>query len=203
MPRVSYDEGWKEAIRTFFPQFMTFFFPEIAKHIDFPKGFEFLDKELSRISRRGLGRRRADTLVKVSLRDGGERWILVHVEIQGYPQEEFSKEDVEGVVRGQKDRDVLRRWLRLAIRVGSLEEFRREVEMRYHIFLRPVREEGFEGYYYAHITTLELTTHGKGIEGALKAAKELIEAWIDEKAEAGKRPSGSYKGGAECARWAT
>jgi len=37
--------------------------------------------------------------------------------------------------------------------------------MRYHIFLRPVREEGFEGYYYAHIPTLELTTHGKGIEG--------------------------------------
>jgi len=36
-------------------------------------------------------------------------------------------EDVEGVVRGQKDRDVLRRWLRLAIRVGSLEEFKREV----------------------------------------------------------------------------
>ena len=36
-------------------------------------------------------------------------------------------EDVKGVVRGQKDRDVLRRWLRLAIRVGSLEEFKREV----------------------------------------------------------------------------
>jgi len=70
--------------------------------------------------------------------------------------------------------------------------------MRYHIFLRPVREEGFEGYYYAHIPTLELTTHGKGIEGALKA---VIEAWIEEKAE--KRPSGSYKGGAECARLAT
>ena len=97
MPRVSYDEGWKEAIRTFFPQFMTFFFPEIAKHIDFPKGFEFLDKELSRISRRGLGRRRADTLVKVSLRDGGE----------------------------------MRRWLRLAIRVGSLEEFRKRCDITY------------------------------------------------------------------------
>jgi len=91
MPRTRYDEGWKEAIKAFFPQFMTFFFPDIAQHIDFSKQVEFLDKELSRISRRGLGRRRADTLVKVSLRDGGERWILVHVEIQGYPQEEFSR----------------------------------------------------------------------------------------------------------------
>ena len=91
MPRARYDEGWKEAIRTFFPQFMDFFFPDIAQHIDFSKQVEFLDKELSRISRRGLGRRRADTLVKVSLMDGGERWILVHVEVQGYPQEEFSR----------------------------------------------------------------------------------------------------------------
>ena len=91
MPRASYDEGWKEAIRAFFPQFMTFFFPEVAQHIDFSKQAEFLDKELSRISRKGLGRRRADTLVKVSLKDGGERWILIHVEVQGYPQEEFSR----------------------------------------------------------------------------------------------------------------
>ena len=35
-------------------------------------------------------------------------------------------DDVKDVVRGQKDREVLRRWLRLAIRAGSLEEFRRE-----------------------------------------------------------------------------
>jgi len=67
MPRARYDEGWKEAIRGFFPQFMNFFFPDIAQHIDFSKQVEFLDKELSKISRRGLGRRRADTLVKVSL----------------------------------------------------------------------------------------------------------------------------------------
>ena len=35
--------------------------------------------------------------------------------------------DLEEVVRSQRDREVLRRWHRLAIRVGSLEEFRREV----------------------------------------------------------------------------
>ena len=35
--------------------------------------------------------------------------------------------DLEEVVRRQKDRDVLRKWHRLAIRAGSLEEFRREV----------------------------------------------------------------------------
>jgi predicted RNase H-like HicB family nuclease len=53
--------------------------------------------------------------------------------------------------------------------------------MRYSVFLEPVNEPDFQGYYYAHIPTLDLTTHGQGIEGALAAAHELIEAWIAEK----------------------
>lgn len=53
--------------------------------------------------------------------------------------------------------------------------------MRYSVFLEPVREPEFQGYYYAHIPTLDLTTHGEGMEGALKAAQELVEAWIAEK----------------------
>jgi len=53
--------------------------------------------------------------------------------------------------------------------------------MRYSVFLEPANEPEFQGYYYAHIPTLDLTTHGQGIEGALAAAKELMEAWIAEK----------------------
>jgi predicted RNase H-like HicB family nuclease len=53
--------------------------------------------------------------------------------------------------------------------------------MRYSVFLQPVNEPEFQGYYYAHVPALDLTTHGQGIEGALAAAKELIEAWIAEK----------------------
>jgi predicted RNase H-like HicB family nuclease len=37
------------------------------------------------------------------------------------------------------------------------------------------------GYYYAHIPTLDLTTHGQGIEGAREAAKDLVRIWIEEK----------------------
>lgn len=59
--------------------------------------------------------------------------------------------------------------------------------MRYSVFLEPVHEPEFEGYYYAHVPTLDLTTHGKGVEGALAAAKELTEAWIVE-----KRAHGEY-----------
>ena len=36
-------------------------------------------------------------------------------------------------------------------------------------------------YFYAHIPTLDLTTHGLGIEGAKKAAIDLIKLWIEEK----------------------
>ena len=53
--------------------------------------------------------------------------------------------------------------------------------MQYSVFLEPVNEPEFQGYYYAHIPTLDLTTHGQGIEGALAAARDLIEAWIAEK----------------------
>lgn len=53
--------------------------------------------------------------------------------------------------------------------------------MRYSVLLEPINEPEFEGYYYAHIPTLDLTTHGKGIEGAIAAAQELTEAWVEEK----------------------
>ena len=53
--------------------------------------------------------------------------------------------------------------------------------MYYSVVLDPIDEPGFEGYYYAHIPTLDLTTHGKSVEGALAAAQELVEAWVTEK----------------------
>ena len=58
--------------------------------------------------------------------------------------------------------------------------------MRYSVMLEPINESEFQGYYYAHIPTLDLTTHGQGIEGALAAAQELIEAWIGEKRARGE-----------------
>ncbi|MBM4255767.1 MAG: type II toxin-antitoxin system HicB family antitoxin [Deltaproteobacteria bacterium] len=53
--------------------------------------------------------------------------------------------------------------------------------MRYSVLLEPIQDPGFQGYYYAHVPTLDLTTHGQGVEGTLSAARELVEAWITEK----------------------
>ncbi|HEU4345536.1 MAG TPA: type II toxin-antitoxin system HicB family antitoxin [Candidatus Binatia bacterium] len=58
--------------------------------------------------------------------------------------------------------------------------------MRYTVLLEPINEPEFQGYYYAHIPTLDLTTHGQGIEGAIAAAQELIEAWVEEKRSRGE-----------------
>jgi predicted RNase H-like HicB family nuclease len=61
------------------------------------------------------------------------------------------------------------------------------IVMRYSVLLEPIDEPEFQGYYYAHIPTLDLTTHGQGIEGAIAAAQELIEAWVQEKRSRGEK----------------
>ena len=58
--------------------------------------------------------------------------------------------------------------------------------MQYSVVLDAVNETGFEGYYYAHIPALDLTTQGKGIEGAVAAAKDLAELWVAEKKTRGE-----------------
>lgn len=58
--------------------------------------------------------------------------------------------------------------------------------MRYAVLIEPIQEPGFEGFYYAHIPSLDLTTQGKGVEAALAAARELAGAWIAEKRARGE-----------------
>jgi len=57
-----------------------------------------------------------------------------------------------------------------------------EVLMQYSVLIEAVTDSGFpDGYYYAHIPSLGLTTHGFGIEGAKIASRDLIGLWIAEK----------------------
>ncbi|MDE3058374.1 MAG: type II toxin-antitoxin system HicB family antitoxin [Bacteroidota bacterium] len=66
----------------------------------------------------------------------------------------------------------------------------------YTIVYEKIEDPSFSsGYYYAHIPSLDLTTHGKGIEGAKEAASDLIRLWIEEKksnGEAVKRETESF-----------
>ena len=71
--------------------------------------------------------------------------------------------------------------------VADIESFIGGIVLRYSMLLEPINEPDFQGYYYAHIPTLDLTTHGQGIEGAIAAAQELIEAWVQEKRSRGEK----------------
>jgi predicted RNase H-like HicB family nuclease len=57
--------------------------------------------------------------------------------------------------------------------------------MRYSVILLPIREPGFEGQYLARIPALDLTTHGKGVEGAVEAARDLARLWAAEQGQRG------------------
>ncbi len=88
----SYDSPWKEALECWFESFMAFFFPHIHAEIDWDQGYEFLDTELQQIVRDAdLGKRLADKLVKVTVRNGSEAWVLIHIEIQGQQEGVFGQ----------------------------------------------------------------------------------------------------------------
>lgn len=81
-----YDSAWKDVIEEHFEQFMEFFFPAIHKDIDFSKKPEVLSKELRKIVPESkVGKRFADILIKVYLKDGSLKCICIfaHVEVQG------------------------------------------------------------------------------------------------------------------------
>jgi hypothetical protein len=83
---TDYDSAWKDVIEELFEPFMEFFFPEAHRDIDFSKGIEILDSELRDIKPYGnVGKRYADELIKVHLKDGSTACICVfiHIEVQG------------------------------------------------------------------------------------------------------------------------
>jgi len=86
------DQAWKEIIEKLFPDFLAFFFPQIYKDIDFSRGAEFLDNELQKILKGSeVGKRIVDKLVKIYLNDGSEKWLLIHLEVQGYREKKFTE----------------------------------------------------------------------------------------------------------------
>jgi predicted RNase H-like HicB family nuclease len=54
--------------------------------------------------------------------------------------------------------------------------------MNFGVLFEKVTDHEFpSGYYYAHVPSLGLTTHGLGIDGARQAAADLLKLWIAEK----------------------
>lgn len=86
------DEKWKSLISKYLKDFLSFFMLDLYKEVDFEKGYEFLDGELNKIKIDSKSKnRRSDRLLKLYLKNGSEQYLLVHIEIQGYFEENFSK----------------------------------------------------------------------------------------------------------------
>lgn len=86
------DTAWKEILDTYFKDFIDYCLPELSKLIDWSRPWTFLDKELQAITKgTKVGKQLLDKLVKVFLKNGQEQWILVHIEIQGTPENDFPK----------------------------------------------------------------------------------------------------------------
>jgi len=89
---TDFDSPWKEALDRYFEWFLAFCFPQVHADIDWRRGYAMLDKELQQIVRQAeQGRRVVDKLVKVWLKTGEERWLLIHVEVQTQREKDFPK----------------------------------------------------------------------------------------------------------------
>lgn len=76
----------KGTFEEWFADFLRFIYPDTDTLLEFSREFVFMDKELQEIiprPERGRGRRIADLLFKTFLKDGSEKWILLHIEILG------------------------------------------------------------------------------------------------------------------------
>lgn len=79
------DQLWKSILEQTFAHFLEFFFENAAVIFDLSKPFDYLDKEFESLfppEPNGKGVRFVDKLVKVYLKDGGEQFVLCHIEVQ-------------------------------------------------------------------------------------------------------------------------
>jgi hypothetical protein len=90
---ITQDRLWKGIIEDLFEDFLHYFRPQLAQNeVDFSKGFEFMDKDLDNLKSESERRlRHADKLIKFYTKAGGYKFVLLHVEVQGYKDEHFAE----------------------------------------------------------------------------------------------------------------
>ena len=121
-----HDSPWKEALELRFPEFLDLLFPKVYQLIDWTKPTEFLDKELQQILPTAEnGRTYADKLVQVHLKNGQTTWVLIHVEVQGEPEQAFAERmfQYNYRIRDKYKKDVIS----LAVLSDTSPSFRPEV----------------------------------------------------------------------------
>jgi len=92
--RIPKDTLWKLIIEGETEPCLRFFFPLMAAQIDFSKGVRFLGEEFFKLFpelNNDTQNRRLDKLIEVTLKTGETQWLLIHIEVQGYVDAEFTR----------------------------------------------------------------------------------------------------------------
>jgi len=92
--RIPKDTLWKLIIEGETEPCLRFFFPLMAAQIDFSKGIRFLGEEFFKLFpelNNDTQNRRLDKLIEVTLKTGETQWLLIHIEVQGYVDAEFTR----------------------------------------------------------------------------------------------------------------
>src|ERR1700722_13072370 len=93
MARSNSDIYWKGILEDLFADFLRFFYPTADKIFNINRGFEFLDQECEKLFPVGDPEhpKSVDKLVKLFTKQGKEEWMLIHIEVQGYKDDEFAE----------------------------------------------------------------------------------------------------------------
>ena len=87
------DSLWKSLLEDVFDDLLRYLYPDADEIFDMERGFDFLDKELEdlfpELNEQHI--RFVDKLVKVWLKNGKVRWILIHIEVQGRYDKKFAE----------------------------------------------------------------------------------------------------------------
>ncbi len=94
--RFDYDGFWKALIRRFWRELLRSAIPDLYRDADLEQEATPLDKELQdTLPKPGdeeqVSAKFVDTLLKIPLKDGGEQWVLLHIEVQGRGGEDLSR----------------------------------------------------------------------------------------------------------------
>jgi len=91
-PRLDYDGYWKRLILAFFDKFVDFFLPDLLPEIDLSRPPIFLEQELLTImpKKTAKGRMSVDKLLKFRTKNGEDKHIFVHIEVQSFREVGFT-----------------------------------------------------------------------------------------------------------------
>ena len=92
VPNIDFDGAWKDIIELFLQEFIAFFLPKLHEAIDYSVPPTYLDKELQHIlETKGYKKKTTDKLIKMQLKNGKSKWILLHIEVQSYFEKLFGR----------------------------------------------------------------------------------------------------------------